>query len=83
MQWLPWISRRKALEAGERARRLHSAWLSAALASGRSYPRIPSRPVERGGFDALRHRPTGPERAERWWSLALERVERDPPDTRP
>lgn len=76
MLW-SWLRRKRVLDAGERARRLHSAWLTAALASSRHYPQIPRRPVATGGFDALRARPHGPTRSERWWTLALERVDAD------
>ncbi|MDX2148395.1 MAG: hypothetical protein SFZ23_12815 [Planctomycetota bacterium] len=64
-------------DPGEVARRLHSAWLTAALASGRRFPRIPLRRVDAGGFDWLMSRPEGPQRAERWWKRALRRVRTD------
>ncbi len=74
MRW--WFrSDRERLEAGELARRQHSAWLTSAMASGAKYPRIPTRPVERGGFSALLRRENGPKLAERWWNLALGRID--------
>lgn len=57
------------------SRRVHEAWLDRALRSGRAYPRIPLRRVDSGGFDRLRARTGGRARAEKWWGLALERVE--------
>jgi hypothetical protein len=61
--------------AGERFRREHEAWLNAAILSGRRFPRIPLRRQDEGGFDLLRARPGGRERAERWWRLALARLD--------
>ncbi len=61
--------------AAERMRDQHSAWLTAAIMTGRVYPRIPTKGVARGGYDRLRARPGGPERAETWWRGALERVD--------
>lgn len=74
MRWDFW---RKAdwEEAGERARRLHSAWLTEALASAKRQPRIPVRKVDEGGFTRMTGTPEGKARSERWWSLALERVD--------
>jgi len=70
------------VEAGERARALHSAWLTKALTQGLNYPRIPIRPMNddsgEGGFDRMMTRNRGQARAEQWWKLALERVD-DPP----
>jgi hypothetical protein len=62
-------------DPGEKARREHSAWLTKALAGTRRYPEIPVRPVPEGGFDELRHRPNGMKLAERWWRMALRRVD--------
>lgn len=59
-------------------RRVHEAWLDRALGSGRMYPRIPLRRMDCGGFDPLRARSGGRARAEKWWSLALDRVDADP-----
>ena len=70
--------KRKLLDASQRFRREHEVWLTHALArlrrSPRSVPRIPTRAVRNGGFDALRTRDHGPERAKAWWLLAMERV---------
>lgn len=81
-----WLRRKRVLDAGERARQLHSAWLTQALHRSSQvpppmpgYPRIPRRTVRDGGFDALRSRPHGPARSARWWSIALDRVEADAP----
>lgn len=62
------------LTAAEKATQEHSAWLTAMLRSGQDVPRIPIRRADTGGFDALRARPSGPARAEKWWDMALERV---------
>ena len=87
-----WLKRKRVLDAGERARQMHSAWLTQALHRSNQtpprtpgYPQIPRRTVRDGGFDALRNRPHGPERSARWWSIALDRVETAPPrdDTSP
>ncbi|MCC5824367.1 MAG: hypothetical protein LAT64_12035 [Phycisphaerales bacterium] len=58
----------------ERFRAEHSAWLSYAMLTGRSYPRIPTRRADEGGFDGLRARPGGLARAAEWWRAALARV---------
>ena len=73
MKWAFWQSYFE--EAGERARRMHSAWLTRALAEDRQYPRIPCRRAEEGGFGPLLDKPNGKDLAERWWSLALSRVD--------
>jgi hypothetical protein len=64
-----------ALTAGERARLLHSRWLTDAMRSGRPMPRIPLRRVEVGGWEELLARPKGRDVAERWWRRALRWVE--------
>ena len=68
------LRKRQREEAGALARRQHSAWLTRAMASGRAFPRIPTRPVDLGGFQGQMGRKAGPSRAETWWRLALERV---------
>ena len=75
MRWRFWI-RREALEAGARMRQEHSAWLTDAVLSDRPYPKIPLRRVDEGGFDRLRERPNGPERAAAWWFAAFQRMDR-------
>ena len=60
--------------ASERFRAEHSAWLTYAMLTGRSYPRIPTRRADLGGFDALRRRSGGLARAAAWWRAALSRV---------
>lgn len=74
-----WDFRRKKTleEAGELARRQHSQWLTHILASGLNLPRIPVRRVDDGGFAHQMQRKLGPQHAEKWWSLALERVPAD------
>lgn len=62
------------LEAGERARREHSLWLTLALSSQRRFPRIPTRLESEGGFTRLLERPSGRTHTERWWRLALRRI---------
>ena len=73
-----WPFRKRELEsAAERMRREHSRFLTRAMLGGRRYPRIPSKRVASGGFDALRSREGGAERAGQWWSAALDRVDQD------
>ncbi len=80
MRWRLWDS--DPAEAGARARAEHSAWLTRALSQGLRYPRIPIRPMDpdtgEGGFGPMMARREGPAHAERWWTLALDRVD-DPP----
>ncbi len=64
-----------AMTAGERARLLHSRWLTQALRSDREFPRIPLRRVEEGGWETLLAKPKGRGVAERWWRRALRWVE--------
>lgn len=81
------LNRRALIEAGERARMVHSLWLSHHLV-GRSgigsgnpgtavggLPDIPSRKVVDGGFDELIATPLGKAWAEDWWHCAMEQVE--------
>jgi hypothetical protein len=56
-------------------RHVHEAWLTRAVSSGKPYPRIPVRRVDEGGFDPLLARPGGRQRADRWWTAALDRVD--------
>ena len=62
---------------GEAMRRQHSVFLTNAMLMGKKYPRIPTRAVthDNNGFAELMARKHGPEHAEKWWNLALERVE--------
>lgn len=60
--------------ASERIRRETERWLDRALTSGASFPHIPLRRVDHGGFDSLRANPRGPEIAERWWRTALNKT---------
>ena len=61
--------------AADRFRRQHERWLTRTLMSGHSYPVIPARQVARGGFDSVRQRPRARDLADRWWSMALLRVD--------
>lgn len=70
-----WLGPKRQETPSERARREHAEWLTRALSTGRVYPRIPTREVERGGFDHLRSSPKGRAIAARWWRTALERVD--------
>ena len=63
------------MDEGQKARLVHSQWLTHALRSGKPYPRIPVRPVITGGFSRLLSRPRGSDLARRWWEIALERVD--------
>jgi hypothetical protein len=65
----------RLMTPGQVARHAHSAWLTRALASGRAYPRIPLKRVADGGFERVMRQPSGPAQAERWWRIALERVD--------
>jgi len=60
---------------GAAARRQHSAFLTEALATGRRYPRIPMKPVEKGGFSFLQSLENGAQIAAKWWEMALELVD--------
>jgi hypothetical protein len=67
--------RKKVLDAGARFRAEHSRFLTLALLSGRRYPRIPSKRVDRGGFNGLLKLDEGQKRAAMWWAAALNRVD--------
>ena len=67
--------RQKIIDAGARFRAEHSRFLTLALLSGRRYPRIPSKRVDRGGFSGLLKLDEGEKRAAMWWATALTRVE--------
>jgi hypothetical protein len=73
MRW-NFFSSQDPLPVAERFRMEHEVWLNAVLRSGREMPRIPLRREDRGGFDRLRSRQGGPDRAARWWDLALRRA---------
>lgn len=71
MLWRLWFGDRLE-EAGARARRLHSLWLSRALRRGsRPVPRIPTKLVSEGGFAATMATEEGRRWAEQWWDDAL------------
>lgn len=66
----------RLISAGERARREHSAWLTRAMSDPRArLPRIPTRPVEEGGFAPVVATRAGRAWAESWWGGAFERME--------
>lgn len=68
--------RDRILTASERARRLHSAWLTRALAGEEpDLPRIPARRVEQGGFTTLLRTATGRRWASEWWRRFFERFD--------
>lgn len=52
-------------------RRTHSRWLTRAMRAGFHAPRIPTRPVEEGGFEPVMTTPEGREWAAAWWEQAL------------
>lgn len=66
-------------DKGAEFRRVHEEWLNRALTyerqSGREYPRIPIRRVDEGGFGPMLQRPTGIQRAKRWWQIVLDRLD--------
>ncbi len=63
---------RLEMEARAEAMRLfHSAWLTAALRRGARPPRIPTRPVEAGGWAKLMATPEGRAWVEEFWDGAL------------
>lgn len=67
-----YFTRRGNLEwRGERARRIHSEWLTLALRGERPLPRIPVRRVDEGGWEELLGQPNGRRICERWWRIAL------------
>jgi hypothetical protein len=59
----------------EAMRRYHSEWLTRALRRPSRYPRIPTRPVEDGGFSAMTATPAGRVWADQWWAETLQRKE--------
>lgn len=72
-----WNPLRLLNDRARQYRLVHERWLTRAVRSPGRYPRIPTRRVDTGGFSALLSRPGGGELAERWWELALERVDLD------
>ena len=56
---------------GERVRRAHSRWLTAALRSGSKAPRIPVRRVSEGGWDAMMGTEEGRAWAAEFWESAI------------
>jgi len=62
---------------GAIARNIHSRWLTKAMRSGSRTPRIPTRMVSRGGFDAEMSNQRGRKWAEEWWNDVLSRPDLD------
>ncbi len=63
------------ISPAEKARLIHSCWLSRALAErGRAWPVIPLRRVSEGGFSMVLALPQGRAWAESWWEEALARL---------
>lgn len=65
---------RKITDPGQRARAVHSVWLTWALDQQVRMPRIPTRPVSQGGFERMMANQAGREHAQKWWDAALKRV---------
>lgn len=73
-----YFSLSKLANHAEAMRRRHSAWLTRALRRPSSYyPRIPTRPVAKGGFAGLMATSDGREWADRWWAETLRSDELD------
>ena len=51
-----------------------NAFLSWALSTDRPLPRIPKRPVAKGGFAEMMRRPLAGKIVAHWWNQALERI---------
>lgn len=60
-------------DVGAAMRRVHSRWLSRAVASPGGLPRIPTIAVREGGFDPIVSTPAGRAWAESWWDETLVR----------
>jgi len=76
MMWNFFRGRNRLDQAAARMRAEHEWFLNRAMTLSLPYPRIPTRPVRDGGFSAMMARPDGRPRADRWWEIALDRVER-------
>jgi hypothetical protein len=71
-----WLWRKRLIDAGEQARREHSAFLTRALMlPPNALPRIPTRKVSEGGFSREMAAPEGRRWAQRWWSTTFDRVD--------
>lgn len=79
MRWT-FFTQSQIRDAGRRFRAEHSAFLTRALCRpGSAYPRIPTRRVDRGGFDRQRELASqnpSEDRFDKWWNLAMQKVER-------
>lgn len=70
------VPAREDLEArGELARQVHSAWLTRALRT-RGVPRIPTRAVAEGGFEAITRTQRGRTVRDRWWRRVCAALDR-------
>jgi len=72
------IQHRSIRDTGALFRAQHARFLTLAMRSGCRYPRIPTKPVDSGGFSGLMKLSTGEKRAAMWWACAIDLVE-DPP----
>lgn len=72
-----WNSFRLAREVSpaERFRREHELWLNRAIRSTTPMPRIPLRPVSRGGFERLASSGRGRRAINAWWGSTLRRAD--------
>jgi len=75
MRWSFFWGHRSLRDAGARFRAEHSAFLTRALLGGRRYPRIPTKRVDRGGWDRVRQT-GGEDRFEQWWQAAFGKTDR-------
>jgi hypothetical protein len=69
----------RVIDPGEKFRREHERWLNRALRSTKPLPkplpRIPLRPVSRGGFERLMSSERGRRAVGRWWKSTLGRTD--------
>ena len=71
-----WWSLKRRQKTAARMRAEHEAFLTLALMGRGAYPRIPTRRSDEGGFGPMMARNTGRSRADRWWGLAMDKVDR-------
>jgi hypothetical protein len=67
---------RRRLETPEQMIRETSAFLTWALPRADRLPRVPARPMHRGGFSGLRAIPGASQRLAHWWDVSLDRLAR-------
>ncbi len=76
------FKRKKIIDAGERYRAQHSAFLTFALRTTRRIPRIPRKRADEGGYSGLLKLESGQKRASQWWSVAIMKLDDlETPDT--